>query len=239
LPTLAARPRRRASGPRTRILIVDRFALFRLGIASILGKEPEFDIVGAADDSRTAIDQALETSPDIVLIDFSLAPPDTIETIHRIKRDLPAAKIIVFSVAEDEDTLVHVIKAGAAAFILKDIGAEALLAIVRRVAAGEDLIREELSAEPAVASRVLTEFREQARSERATVPITSPLTRRETEILDAVATGMTNRQVALALSITEQTAKNHMSSILRKLSVKRRTQAVVYATHQGWIRRRD
>ena len=137
---------------------------------------------------------------------------------------------------EDEDALFDAIKAGAAAFILKDVGPDDLVTIIRRVVAGEYLINDKVFSKPAVASRVLKEFRELAVYGQDAAPIFAPLSPREVEILDNIAQGMTNKQVAYALSISEQTVKNHMSSILRKLSVNDRTQAVVYAMRQGWIR---
>ena len=228
--------RRNADGETTKILIVDDHALFRVGIANILGREPDFDVVGEADDSRSAVDRALETSPDIILMDLSLPAPGGIETTQRIKRELPSTGIIVLAVSEDEDALFDAIKAGAAAFILKDVGPDDLVTIIRRVVSGEYLINDKVFAKPAVASRVLKEFRELAVYGQEAAPIFAPLSPREVEILDNIAQGMTNKQVAYALSISEQTVKNHMSSILRKLSVNDRTQAVVYAMRQGWIR---
>ena len=229
-------PDRRAEGEQTKILIVDGHALFRVGIANILGREPDFEIVGEADDSRSAIDRAIETSPNVILMDLSLPSPGGIETTQRIKRELPSTSIIVLAVSEDEDALFDAIKAGAAAFILKDVGPDDLVTIIRRVVSGEYLINDKVFAKPSVASRVLKEFRELAVYGQEAAPIFAPLSPREVEILDNIAQGMTNKQVAYALSISEQTVKNHMSSILRKLSVNDRTQAVVYAMRQGWIR---
>jgi DNA-binding NarL/FixJ family response regulator len=229
-------PDRRNVGEVTRILIVDDHALFRVGIANILGREPDFEIVGEADDSRSAIDRSIETSPNVILMDLSLPSPGGIETTQRIKRELPSTAIIVLAVSEDEDALFDAIKAGAAAFILKDVGPDDLVTIIRRVVSGEYLINDKVFAKPSVASRVLKEFRELAVYGQEAAPIFAPLSPREVEILDNIAQGMTNKQVAYALSISEQTVKNHMSSILRKLSVNDRTQAVVYAMRQGWIR---
>jgi DNA-binding NarL/FixJ family response regulator len=229
-------PDRRGTGERTRILIVDDHALFRVGISTLLERESDFEVVGEADDARSAVDRALETSPDIILMDLSLPPPGGIETTQRIKRELPSTGIIVLAVSEDEDALFDAIKAGAAAFILKDVGPDDLVTIIRRVVTGEYLINDKVFSKPAVASRVLKEFRELAVYGQEAAPIFAPLSPREVEILDNIAQGMTNKQVAYALSISEQTVKNHMSSILRKLSVNDRTQAVVYAMRQGWIR---
>ncbi len=228
--------RRNQTFERLKIEIVDGHALMRMGIRNILEREPDFEIVAEGDDSRTAIDAAFATNPDVILMDLSLGTPGGIETTQRIKRELPAAAIIVLSTEEDEDALFESIKAGAAAFILKDIAPEDLVMVIRRVVAGEYLINDKVFSKPAVASRVLKEFRELAVYGQEAAPIFAPLSPREVEILDNIAQGMTNKQVAYALSISEQTVKNHMSSILRKLSVNDRTQAVVYAMRQGWIR---
>jgi len=229
-------PDRRGNGERVRILLVDDHALVRLGMRSILEREPDFEIVGEAEDGRRAQDVAADTNPDIILMDLSLPAPGGIEATSRIKRELPAAGIIILAVDEDEEALFDAIKAGAAAFILKDVGPDDLVTIIRRVHNGEYLINDKVFARPAVASRVLKEFRELAVYGQEAAPIFAPLSPREVEILDNIAQGMTNKQVAYALSISEQTVKNHMSSILRKLSVNDRTQAVVYAMRQGWIR---
>ena len=229
--------RRRRTGTETiRVLVVDDHVLFRVGITNILSREADLDVVGEADDARSAVDAALETSPDVVLMDVSLPPPGGIETTGRIKRELPSTAVIVLASAEDEDDLFDAIKAGAAAFILKDVGPDDLVQIIRRVSNGEYLINDKVFSRPTVASRVLKEFRELAVYGSDAQPIFAPLSPREVEILDNIAQGMTNKQVAYALSISEQTVKNHMSSILRKLSVNDRTQAVVYAMRQGWIK---
>ena len=207
-----------------------------MGIANILGREPDFEIVGRgggfARRDRSRPRDVARHHPDGPLA----ARPGGIETTQRIKRELPSTGIIVLAQTEDEDALFDAIKAGAAAFILKDVGPDDLVTIIRRVVAGEYLINDKVFSKPAVASRVLKEFRELAVYGQDAAPIFAPLSPREVEILDNIAQGMTNKQVAYALSISEQTVKNHMSSILRKLSVNDRTQAVVYAMRQGWIR---
>ncbi|MBI2763184.1 MAG: response regulator transcription factor [Chloroflexi bacterium] len=231
--------RRRPGEDRTRILIVDDHVLFRVGIAQILSKENDLEVVGEAEDARTAMEAALETSPNVILMDLSLPAPGGIETTQRIKRELPSVLIIVLAAQEDEDALFDAIKAGAAAFILKDISPDDLINVIRRVSNGEYLINDTVFAKPSVASRVLKEFRELAIYGQDAQPIFAPLSPREVQILDNIAQGMTNKQVAYTLTISEQTVKNHMSSILRKLSVNDRTQAVVYAMRQGWIKMPD
>ena len=219
-----------------RILIVDDHPMFRVGIANILGHEREFEVVGEAADGRAALEMAGMVSPNIVLMDLSLPPPGGIETTQRIRREFPATAVVVMAQDEDEESLFASIKAGAAAFVIKDLSPEDLVHVIRRVALGEFLINDKVFSKPAVASRVLKEFRELAVYGQEAQPIFAPLSPREVEILDNIAQGMTNKQVAYALSISEQTVKNHMSSILRKLAVNDRTQAVVYAMRQGWIK---
>ncbi|HEX2627210.1 MAG TPA: response regulator transcription factor, partial [Candidatus Limnocylindrales bacterium] len=209
---------------RIRILIVDDHALFRGGISNVLGKEREFDVVGEAADGRSAIEMTGMVSPSIVLMDLSLPAPGGLETTQRIRREFPAVAVVVMAQDEDEESLFASIKAGAAAFVIKDITPEDLIHVIRRVSQGEFLINDKVFSKPAVASRVLKEFRELAVYGQEAQPIFAPLSPREVEILDNIAQGMTNKQVAYALSISEQTVKNHMSSILRKLAVNDRTQ---------------
>ena len=227
---------RRQIPEKTRIVIVDTHTLFRRGVRNILDLEPDMTVVGEAGSGREAISVVQEMTPDVVLMDLTLPAPNGIETTQRIKRELPHTGVIVLAGGDDEEQLFDAIKAGAAAYVLKDIDPSDLVAIIRRVRAGEYLINDKVFSRPAVASRVLKEFRELAVYGSDAQPIFAPLSPREVEILDNIAQGMTNKQVAYTLGISEQTVKNHMSSILRKLSVNDRTQAVVYAMRQGWIK---
>jgi DNA-binding NarL/FixJ family response regulator len=230
------RRRGNVAADRIRILIVDDHALFRVGISNILSREREFDVVGEAADGRAAVEMVSMVAPNIVLMDLSLPAPGGLDTTQRIRREFPAIAVVVMAQDEDEESLFASIKAGAAAFVIKDISPEDLIHVIRRVSQGEFLINDKVFSKPAVASRVLKEFRELAVYGQEAQPIFAPLSPREVEILDNIAQGMTNKQVAYALSISEQTVKNHMSSILRKLAVNDRTQAVVYAMRQGWIK---
>jgi DNA-binding NarL/FixJ family response regulator len=229
-------PDRRTSGEPVAIVLVSGYPLFRVGLRHILEREEDFAVVGEADDRQTALDAVLETSPDIVLIDLSWASPGVIETTSEIRRALPSAGIIVLAVAEDADAVFDAIKAGASAFIGKDIAPDDLARIVRRVSNGDYLINDLVFAQPAVAARVLQEFRDLSVYGRQAAPVLSLLSAREIDVLDSIARGGSNREVASALDLSEQTVKNHVSSILRKLSVNDRTQAVLYAMRKGLIR---
>jgi DNA-binding NarL/FixJ family response regulator len=227
---------RRNAGLKTRIAVVDGHTLFRRGVRNILELEADMEVVGEAGNGREALAMVQEMTPDVILMDASLPAPNGIETTQRIKRELPHTAVIVLAGNDDEDQLFEAIKAGGAAYVLKDIDPQDLIGIIRRVRTGEYLINDKVFSKPSVASRVLKEFRELAVYGAEAQPIFAPLSPREVEILDNIAQGMTNKQVAYALHISEQTVKNHMSSILRKLSVNDRTQAVVYAMRQGWIK---
>src|SRR6188472_2872276 len=170
-------PDRRNPDAKVKILLVDDHALFRVGMRQILEREPDFEIVAEADDSRSAFDAAQSSLPDIVLLDLSIPAPGGIETTQRIKREVPSTGIIALAVDEDEDQLFDAIKAGAAAFILKDISPEDLVTIIRRVNTGEYLINDKVFARPSVASRVLKEFRELAVYGLEAAPIFAPCRR--------------------------------------------------------------
>ena len=137
---------------------------------------------------------------------------------------------------EDDEQLFHAIRVGAAAYATKDIESEDLVDLIRRVARGEYLINDNVLSRPFVASRVLDQFRELSSIDTVAENVFSPLTPREIEILDHVAQGNSNKEIARILSISDQTVKNHITSILRKLAVNDRTQAVIYALKHGWIR---
>ncbi len=230
------RPDRRAADrERTTLLMAHHQALFRRGISSILDREPDFVLAGEAAAAHIAVEKAKETAPDVILIELALPPQGGIETTRRIKRELPATAIVILAADEDEDALVDALKAGAAAFIGKDVDPDNLVPLIRRVAHGEYPINAHVFSRPAVPARVLREFRELVVEARAAAPIFAPLSPREAEILDHIAQGASNKEVAYALSLSEQAVKNHMSSVLRKLAVNDRTQAVVYAIRQGWI----
>jgi CheY-like chemotaxis protein len=149
---------RRAQSEKTRIVIVDTHTLFRRGVRNILDLEPDMTVVGEAGSGREAIAVVEELTPDVVLMDLTLPAPNGIETTQRIKRELPHTGVIVLASGDDEDQLFDAIKAGAAAYVLKDIDPTDLVAIIRRVRSGEYLINDKVFSRPAVASRVLKEF---------------------------------------------------------------------------------
>lgn len=196
----------------------------------------EFDIVGEASDGQKAITLAEQLLPDVILCDINLPGMSGLEVSRVIKRRQPQTAIIILSVYEDDEQLFNAIRAGAAAYSPKDISPEQLVEIVRQVARGNYIINENVLSKPVVARRVLNQFRELATTENEQEPIFAPLTNREVEILDCIARGNSNKEIARNLSISDQTVKNHITSILKKLNANDRTQAVITALRHGWIK---
>jgi len=221
---------------RIQILIVDDHPLFRRGIRGSLENESDLIVVGEATDGITAVQMVDQLVPDIVLLDVNLPQMNGLEVTRVIKRRHPQTGVIILTMREDDEQLFHAIRVGAAAYATKDVEVEELLRLIRRVARGEYLINENVLSRPFVASRVLDQFRELSSIETVAANVFSPLTPREIEILDSVAQGNSNKEIARILSISDQTVKNHITSILRKLAVNDRTQAVIYALKHGWIR---
>jgi DNA-binding NarL/FixJ family response regulator len=161
-----------------------------------------------------------------------------LEVTRVVKRRHPQMGVIILTMHEDDEQLFHAIRVGAAAYATKGVESEELTRLIRRVARGEYLINENVLNRPLVASRVLDQFRDIPGGQSAE-SVFSPLTPREVEILDSVAQGNSNKEIAALLRISDQTVKNHITSILRKLAVNDRTQAVIYALRHGWIRLDD
>lgn len=217
-----------AGGPDViRVLIADDHALFRRGLIMVLESEEGMEVVAEAVDGEEAVAKAEELAPDVVLMDVRMPKMSGIEAARAISEVDPAAKILMLTVSDDEDDLYDAIKSGANGYLLKEISIEEVADAVRAVVAGQSLIS------PSMASKLLTEFTSLAKraDERHTVP--SPrLTDRELEVLKLVAQGMSNRQIAGELYISENTVKNHVRNILEKLHLHSRMEAVVYAVRE-------
>ncbi len=224
---------------KVRILLVDDHPLFRQGVIWMLNSQPDLEVVGEVADGQGAIQQADILLPDIVLCDINLPGMNGLEVTRILKRRHPQMAVIMLTLHEDDEQLFHAIRVGASAYAIKDIAGQDLISLIRRVGRGEYLINENVLSRPFVASKVLDQFRELATLDEASDTVFSPLTPREVEILDCVARGNSNKEIARLLSISDQTVKNHITSILRKLAVNDRTQAVIYALRHGWIKLGD
>jgi DNA-binding NarL/FixJ family response regulator len=222
-----------------RVLIADDHPIFRQGLRGILEAEPDIDVVGEASDGKQAIALARAVAPDVILVDVHMPNSDGLEVARTVKLHLPRAGIILMTAYDDEEQLFQAIKVGASAFFLKDIRPDEMLDGIRRAAAGEYLINESVLTKPLVASRVLKQFRDLSMVGQEMEPLFVPLSAREIEVLDYIARGNSNKEIARALKISDQTVKNHITSILRKLAVNDRTQAVVYALRAAGSRCRS
>jgi DNA-binding NarL/FixJ family response regulator len=220
-----------------RVLIIDDHPLFRQGIRWSLEDAKDIEVIGEAENGQEAIKFTERLNPDVALVDINLPGLNGLEVARVLKRRDPRMGIIVLSVYEDDDQLFQAIKVGAAAYSSKDVNPEDLLFFIREVAKGKYLINDAVLAKPNVATRVLHQFRELAATEdEQTTALFAPLTSREIEILDCIARGLSNKEIANELSISGQTVKNHITSILSKLQVNDRTMAVIFAIKRGWIR---
>jgi DNA-binding NarL/FixJ family response regulator len=219
-----------------RVFLADSSRLTTMGISQVLQKEADIELVGTAADGDEAAAKTLELEPDVLVIEADLPRTSGIKVTQRIRRELPHVGVVILTAKDEEQTLFEAIRAGAAAYLNKDCDPTELVDAIRKARAGQFIINEKVFNRPAVASKVLAEFRELSVYGPGSSHVFAPLSPREVQILDNIAQGMTNKEVAYALAISEQTVKNHMSSILRKLSVNDRTQAVVYAIRQGWIK---
>ena len=219
-----------------RVLIADDHPIFRQGIRRILEAEPDIEVIAEVADGKQAIGLARALAPDVVLVDVHMPNGDGLEVARTVKLHLPRTAVILLTAYDDEEQLFQAIKVGAAAFFLKDVRPEELLDGIRRASAGEYLINESVLTRPLVASRVLKQFRDLSMVGQEIEPLFVPLSAREIEVLDYIARGNSNKEIARALKISDQTVKNHITSILRKLAVNDRTQAVVYAIRHGWIK---
>jgi DNA-binding NarL/FixJ family response regulator len=219
-----------------RIVLADASRLTTLGIMQVLEKEADMEILAVVTDGEEAVAKTIELEPDVLIIEVDLPRLTGIKATQKVRRELPHIAVVILTALEEEQTLFDAIRAGAAAYLHKDCEPKELVDSIRKVRSGQFIINEKIFAKPAVATKVLAEFRELSVYGPGSSHVFAPLSPREVQILDNIAQGMTNKEVAYTLAISEQTVKNHMSSILRKLSVNDRTQAVVYAIRQGWIK---
>jgi two-component system NarL family response regulator len=210
-----------------RVMICDDHALFRRGLIMVLESEEGMEVVGEAEDGEEAIRQAEALVPDVVLMDVRMPRVSGIEATRAIAEAVPSTRILMLTVSDEEDDLYDAIKAGAAGYLLKEISIEEVASAIRSVVSGQSLIS------PSMASKLLTEFTNLAKKadERQSVP-TPRLTDRELEVLKLVAQGMSNREIAGELYISENTVKNHVRNILEKLHLHSRMEAVVYAVRE-------
>jgi NarL family two-component system response regulator LiaR len=206
-----------------RVFLADDHAVVRKGIEALIGTEEGMEVIGSAADGEEAIAGAAQLKPDVILLDLQMPRKSGLEVIAQIKERDPSARILVLTSFSDDDKVFAAIKAGALGYILKDASPHDLLVAIRNVYAGKS------SLDPEIALKVIHELNKPSKLP----PTGEPLTEREMEILQLVARGMSNHQIAEELVISERTARTHISNILAKLHLANRTQAALYALRQG------
>ncbi len=224
-----------------RILLVDDQPLFRKAIASLIDGQPDFAVVGEAENGLDGVEQTRALQPELVVMDVDMPVMNGVEAVRLIREQVPATKVVMLTVSEDEDDLFDAIRYGAHGYLLKDLRPEQLYDMLRSV------MRNETPLSPAIAGRVLAALRGWGASGgAASGPFRSPgsatpegpaLTRREVEILQLVADGLSNKEIGVRLSITEGTVKNHVHNALEKLHLENRIQAAAYVVRQGMGRK--
>lgn len=217
------------------VTIVDKQALFRVGVRHALSQQPDFEVFdGAPSENPIALIEA--NPPDVLLLDIDYPSLRGLKLAQEIALHCPTTKVIILTYKPDDKQLFEIIKTGAADYLDKSITTEGLTKSIRQVARGEYPIKDSVLSRPKVAEHVLKQFQSTHNINGKTMDtIVAPLTSRETQILNYVANGNSNKQIAYILQISEQTIKNHVSNILRKLNANDRAHAVVIAIRYGWI----
>jgi DNA-binding NarL/FixJ family response regulator len=215
------------------VLLVDDHPVFRTGLRRVLETTGRFEVVAEAGNAHEAIRAAEETRPGLIILDVQLPGITGLRITRILRRKQTRARIVILSVHVDDDRIIEAVRAGAVGFLQKDIGAEGLLAALARVCAGENLLRLEMLARPELARRLRAELRLPSETNGSEGPM--PLSSRELAVLDCVAQGLSNKEIADELFVSEQTVKNHMTSVLRKLNATDRVGAILHAIRQGWM----
>jgi DNA-binding NarL/FixJ family response regulator len=209
-----------------RVLLADDHALLRRGFRLILEAEPDLDVVGEAADGVEAVDLAGTLEPDVVLMDLRMPEMDGVEATRRITSS-SSTKVVVLTTFDLDEFVYASLRAGASAFLLKDAKEEQLLAAIRVAAEGGSMFA------PAVTQRLIERFTEGGQAPASPLP---EISAREREVLVLMAKGLSNAEIATTLVISEHTAKTHVASVLQKLRVASRVQAVVLAYESGLVR---
>ena len=211
----------------TRVLIADDDDLMRAGLAELLTVDPKIEVAGQAATGREAVEQARRLTPDVVLMDVRMPDLDGISATRELARAAPGVRVLILTTFEQDDYVFGALRAGASGFLLKRTRPEELLAAVHTIAAGDSLLS------PSVTRRVIDRMAQQPTPELADQARLDALTPREREVLERIARGLSNREIAAALAVEESTIRTHVKRILMKLELRDRIQAVIFAYETG------
>lgn len=212
-----------------RILLVDDHVLFRKGVAALLSYRPGMQVAGEASDGLEALAMARKLLPDIVLMDIAMPRCSGLEAVRRITGELPGVRVVMLTISDEDSDLFEAIKNGASGYLLKDLEPTQLYGMLEGVRRGEAAITGVLAA------RILQELREPGANAESRPAVKETLTQRETAVLERLVAGDSNREIAVALCITENTVKLHLRNILSKLHVRNRVQAALRAVREGLV----
>ncbi len=213
-----------------KVLIADDQALVRAGFKMILETDPDIRVVAEADDGAEAVEAAFRTRPDIALMDIRMPGMDGLEATRRIIAAPNPPRVLILTTFDLDEYVFDALTAGASGFLLKDVAPEQLLAGIRTIAQGDSLLS------PSVTRRLIESFVRDGRQSREPPPVLDELTPRELEILQLVARGLSNDEIADQLVVSSTTIKTHVARVLMKLALRDRIQAVVFAYENGVIR---
>jgi two-component system response regulator DegU len=227
-----------------KLVLADDHQLFREGVKRILNMENDFEVVGECGDGIQVLELCNVLHPDIVLMDINMPIENGVVATEKLKEIFPEIKVIILSIHDDESYVFETLRKGASGYLLKDMEAESLINAIRSVVAGHAYIH------PKVTGKLINQLRRMTYLDESGVAGSSaaveagvkyvhsdnsPLTRREAEVLRLMAEGKSNKSIGEYLFISEKTVKNHVSSILQKMEVDDRTQAVIVAIKNGWV----
>jgi len=216
-----------------RVLLADDHHLFREGLVSILDTQPDFQVIGEAEDGLEAIIMARKLAPDLILMDVGMPGCDGLEATQRIKRESPSVTIVMLTIRDEDEKLFEAIRNGAQGYLLKNIRSREMLDLLRGSVRGDAAITSSLG------GRILEEFRRLGRGVQDPPTDLATLTTREIQVLGLAAEGATDKEIAQRLTISIHTVKSHMRNILAKLHLNRRHEAALMARQEGLLSGRD
>jgi len=221
------------------VMLVDDHPVFRQGLRRVLESEDDLEVIAEVDDGREALRVAKQAVPDVMLLDINLPGMSGMQVARALKDTLLDIHIIMLTAYHDEQQVFHAIQAGASAYFPKDVSPRRLIEAIRLVHQGSYVVEDRVLEKPEVGAWLMEQFEQIDNDSGDALSLLMPLSPREMEILQHIAQGKSNKEIAYELGISRQTVKNHMTSILRKLAVNDRTQAAIYALRRGWIRLQD
>ncbi|MBI4233413.1 MAG: response regulator transcription factor [Chloroflexi bacterium] len=220
---------------RVRVFIADRHALFREGVRAALAATTDLEMCGEGSPEPSALPAIAHAAPAVLLVGLAMPETAGLELIRQAKEHLPGVAVVAMACQREEQHLFHVVAAGAVAYVCKDITADRLTSLVRAVANGEYPLSDYIMIHPDLAPHPRQQFQGLLLTGNAMPGGNTPLSPREAKVLSCILSGYSNKQIAATLRLSEQTVKNSVSVILRKLDASDRTQAVVRALREGWL----